>query len=149
MQYYIAKNHTVQLLRILMGMGPITMKYHVPWSGVFWRHETSDDVIIFFAERPGQTLTFHSKMVYRFVPKIMHQNIVFHTERWLLGRGHPRNFQLHFPTLIACRWVGRRLTEGPCVRLLHKTGLDQIFSCMLPGLPGFMITGTHILLKWG
>ena len=45
------------------GMGPITVKYLIPWSHMFWRHETSGDVIIFFAERPGQTLTLHSKTV--------------------------------------------------------------------------------------
>ena len=44
-----------------MGVEPITVKYHVPWSHMFWRHETLDDAIIFFATHPGQKLTFHSK----------------------------------------------------------------------------------------
>ena len=55
---------------------------------------------------------------------------------------------ISFPTLkLHAGGLGLRLNEGPCIRLLHKTGFGQIFSCMLPSPPGFTIIGTHILLK--
>ena len=44
-----------------MGVEPTTVKYHVPWSHMFWRHETLEDAIIFFATHPGQKLMLHSK----------------------------------------------------------------------------------------
>ena len=46
-----------QALKNPTGVGPITKKYHVPWSSVFWCHETYYDAIIFFATHPGQKLT--------------------------------------------------------------------------------------------
>ena len=42
---------------------------------------------------------------------------------------------------------GLRFNEGPCVRLSHKIGLGQIYSCMFSSLPEFTIIGTHYLLK--
>ena len=65
-----------------------------------------------------------------------------------IGRGdHPRNSQLLFPLQLHAGGSSLRLNEGPCVMLLHKIGLCQIFSCILPDPPGFTIIGTHILLK--
>ena len=43
---------------------------------------------------------------------------------------------------------------GPCgpdqmqIRLLHKVGLGQIYSCMLSGPPEYAVLGTHILLQY-
>ena len=39
------------------GVVPIIVKYHVSWNRVSWRHEMSDDAIIFFATHTGQKLT--------------------------------------------------------------------------------------------
>ena len=53
--------HDLFFCEFYMGQGPITVKYHVPWSREFWRHGTLDDAIIFFAKRSRQKLTLHSK----------------------------------------------------------------------------------------
>ena len=77
--------------------------------------------------------------------------IVFFTQNdgYYREGDHPRNSQLRFPLQLHTGGSGRRPSEGPCVRLFHKIGLGEIFSCMLPGPPGFTIIGTHILLKLG
>ena len=86
-------------------MRPITVKYHVPWSRSFWRHETSDDVIIFFAARPGQKLTLRciTEFCLNIVPKIMNQNGVFSpNDGYFRAEDHP-NFASH----LNCMPVGR------------------------------------------
>ena len=102
------------------GVVPITFKYHVSWSRVFWRHDTEEDAIICFCYTPRAKIDAPSSQYYASKQWFSHKMTV------AIRRGSPEKLSASLPVSIARRWASDS-GKGPAKRLLHKWFGSDLF----------------------